>query len=769
MRWKRGWCRGPASDVKRGHLIVREDGGLTIAKSVKFNVVDPLKDMKDLLPPAVAEGLPEDMLLSSEPPTKKDLRDEVEFQARMLNEEENFDIDKVVELFRYLETLGDSDMRIRDKSAFSSWYTGAFVHGGVAGIRNNLKEFPQTTKYLTNVAKKYCGDVKFSAVALAKNAQLGLHRDSHNYKLSKNYVIPLQSFEGGALWVQNMDYEDLEGEEKTLPNGKVAYGKIYDMKKGEPVIFPPRVWHEVQPWQGERLVMLLYTPSTTKLSAEGVEHLEEAGFNVDYNSLVPDDEEDADEEPARHEVSAFSTAKAIMMVIKPGVNLGCGFVELEDIELFRGVWDDGLQCTGTTSSATSDVDSHIKKMVKKAEVQYTPNIESILDEIESRGGQLEVTHTVSLADVKGNISKWKLSALKEFNNLTVSKKAFTVKKRHELPPNCRLIRTTDVRQAFVLAKWTGEPVALEPPGIAYALELAVPGDMWYVEQALYGLRESPALWSRFRDEQLKLARWEMIINGKPMMMKLEQLISDNQVWRIIPETGPKEVFGYVLVYIDDLLIHAQEEAMYGFFKWVSMKWEVDDLDVLDFDHPIRFLGMEMHRVPDGVELAQEGFINEILRSYNHKGGRSLSQGPRETLLLTEEKERALVDADPVTVDPKDPSVKEAQRRVGELLWLMGRTRPDIQHTVSIMASRITRAPEMVNTLGRRILDYLNETKHYRLSFAGTEEENVKAVSVHTDSSFAPSGGRSHGAVAVILGNNPFQDEITYMYSVNAGV
>ena len=70
-------------------------------------------------------------------------------------------------------------------------------------------------------------------------------------------------------------------------------------------------------------------------------------------------------------------------------------MELEDIELFRGVWDDGLQCKGTTSSATSDVDSHIKKMVKKAEVQYTPNIESILDEIESRGGPLEVTHTVS--------------------------------------------------------------------------------------------------------------------------------------------------------------------------------------------------------------------------------------------------------------------------------------------------------------------------------------------------------------------------------------
>ena len=104
------------------------------------------------------------------------------------------------------------------------------------------------------------------------------------------------------------------------------------------------------------------------------------------------------------------------------------------------------------------------------------------------------------------------------------------------------IGTTDVRQAFVLAKWTGEPVAMEPPGIAFALGLAVQGDMWYVEQALYGLRESPALWSRFRDEQLKLARWTIDIQGRPTTMKLEQLVSDNQVWRILQEDGEGEVY-----------------------------------------------------------------------------------------------------------------------------------------------------------------------------------------------------------------------------------
>ena len=194
--------------------------------------------------------------------------------------------------------------------------------------------------------------------------------------------------------------------------------------------------------------------------------------------------------------------------------------------------------------------------------------------------------------------------------------------------------------------------------------------------------------------------------------------------------------------------------MHSFFRWVASRWECDALNVLDYDHPIRFLGMELHRLPEGVELAQEGFINEILRSYHHQAARSQSQGSRETLLLSEEEEKALIDAEPAKVDMKSPAVKEAQKRVGEMLWLMGRTRPDLQHTVSIMASRITRCPEMVNTVGKRLLDYLCETKHYRLAFTQSQEENIEAVSVYTDSSFAPSGGRSHGAAVVFYGNNP---------------
>ena len=165
------------------------------------------------------------------------------------------------------------------------------------------------------------------------------------------------------------------------------------------------------------------------------------------------------------------------------------------------------------------------------------------------------------------------------------KKAFTVRSRAELPPNCRIVPckgvytvkpeqggyrrktrfvacgnhvpedgatdlfatgvdatslrtmlafnakkpwkvgTTDVRQAFVLAKWLGQPVALEPPAIAYELGLAERGQVWFVEQAIYGLRESPALWSQFRDGELRLARWTGDADGEEVTMKLEQLVT----------------------------------------------------------------------------------------------------------------------------------------------------------------------------------------------------------------------------------------------------
>ncbi|CAE7551950.1 RE1 [Symbiodinium sp. KB8] len=762
-RWKKGWYKGPSMDVHRGHLISREDGGLTIAKSVKFDVFDVKneKELRDLLPPATAEGVQSEGHEDKKVIPRSELEEEIESQSRAILDQEEVTIEDILDIYYKLEKLGNTDRRMSKKSDVKSWFTGAFVHGGKAGPRSNVETFPCTSKLLVKFAKKYSDGKPFSAVGIARNSQLGLHRDVHNDQNTVNMVLPLTEFDQGGIWIQDDEVEEENCMKRITPNGKEVKGRVLELSKGTATSFDPRGWHEVQPWQGDRVVMLMYTPRTRKLSDDQVEKLKEIGleFSRDVPTLEDDLEVFDDEEED-------IKVKVKVAQIRDEVNPHIAFEEITDEDLLPGGDPHliPLEEPQRNSAVGDIVSARLQKMIKKAEVQYTPEVESVLKDLAEGGQRLQVTHTVSPQEVRRNLDLWRPSALKEFKNLTETKNALKVVQRHLLPPGCRIVPckgvytvkpdkgdpgyrrktrlvacgnhvpeeettfdlyaagldaaslrsilafssgnklwrwgVTDIRQAFVLAKWLGGPVALQPPAIAFDWGLAAPGDMWLVQQAIYGLRESPAMWSSYRDSQLMQARWKVEIEGIQVTMKLEQLVTDNQVWRIVREDGKEGTHGYLLVYIDDLLVNAPDNIMWSFFEWISKKWEVDELDVLDFGHPIKFLGTELHRVEGGVEMAQEGFVRELLRTYGHNGSRSKIQGPRETMILSDEEERALIDAEPVDNTGKEGVIKEAQRRVGELLWLMGRTRPDIQHAVSIMSSRILRCPELVNKVSR---------------------------------------------------------------------
>eukprot|EP00439_Symbiodinium_sp_Y106_P027213 s7960_g3.t1 len=313
---------------------------------------------------------------------------------------------------------------------------------------------------------------------------------------------------------------------------------------------------------------------------------------------------------------------------------------------------------------------------------------------------------------------------------------------------------TDIRQAFVLAPWIGKAVALKPPALAVEMGLAETDDYWLVKQSIYGLREAPAAWASFRDTELEAARWKAKVDGTMVELKLKQLVSDSQVWKVVRTDGENDdALGYLLVYVDDLMIMGPEGVMESFFGWLSNKWECDDLSILSEKTPIKFLGMELHLVNGGIEVSQEGFIRELLRSHNHDGSRSKTQGkflgmelhlvnggievsqegfirellrshnhdgsrsktqgPRDVLIMSPEEEAMMLEAQPANLEGKEHIVKEAQRRVGEMLWLSSRSRPDIQYATSVMSSRITRCPEAVVTIGERLLSYLNETMFER--------------------------------------------------------
>ena len=81
----------------------------------------------------------------------------------------------------------------------------------------------------------------------------------------------------------------------------------------------------------------------------------------------------------------------------------------------------------------------------------------------------------------------------------------------------------------------------------------------------------------------------------------------------------------------------------------------------------------------GIELAQDGFVRKLLRAHGHDDSKSMTQGPKETFIMSAEKEEAIFNAQPVDLSGPEQELKEAQRRVGECLCLSGRTRPDIQY------------------------------------------------------------------------------------------
>ena len=743
--------------------------------------------------------------------TKDKIAEEVEFVAKMMLEKKAFDNKDVLYLFEKLEELGDTDFRVGKR------FTGAYVHGGVAGLRNTARKFPHATKYLVEYAKAKVDGQPFTALGITRNSALGLHRDVHNVRCTKNTVIPVTKFEGGGVWVESSGTNDENLVKKEVPKKGSVQGTVLSFEGDKHISFSPNQWHEVQPWKGDRVVILLYTPRASKLTLEDVQGLEHLGFKLDPQALKEPDPEDKEELAGLlDDQDEGIEVKRAELVTRAEEDEA--FVELDDEDLFNG---NQRKIHRPALRLDPEVRVRLNKMIKKAEVQYTSNIEAILQDHIDNQKPLEVTHTVSLGEVRKALSSWAPSAKKEYVNLVENKRAFKPMKHKDLPKGCHVVpckgvftvkpdggpegfrrktrfvacgnylaegeltggefdvyaagldatslRTvlahktakptwgagvTDIRQAFVLAPWVGGPVALKPPALAVELGLAEEDDYWFVLQSIYGLRESPAAWAAYRDGQLKAARWKAEVEGALVEVKLQQLASDNQVWRIVRADDPgEEALGYLLVYIDDLMVVSTNNIMTTFFTWLSNMWECDDLSILSEEQPLKFLGMELHEVDNGIEVSQEGFIREVLRSHQHNGARAKTQGPKEMLIMSAEEEAKMLEAAPVDLEGKERYIKEAQRRVGEMLWLSSRTRPDVQYATAVMSSRVTRCPEAVVTIGDRLLDYLNETIHDRLRFANDSGETPQ-LRTYTDSSFAPSSGRSHGAIAIFYGTCP---------------
>ena len=294
----------------------------------------------------------------------------------------------------------------------------------------------------------------------------------------------------------------------------------------------------------------------------------------------------------------------------------------------------------------------------------------------------------------------------------------------------------DVKGAFLNAKIpAGKIVVVRPPAqwVKWGL---VPDDvLWTLDRAVYGLRESPALWSGERDAQLSKLRWKLYNRE----FLLERCTADSQLWKL-QSSGKNDILGMLVVYVDDFLLLAPlGDLRNALLAALNQVWTLTKEETLDGTKPLTFLGIDLTLKNNGdVLLSQEGFVNSILEKHLEKS----SKGNK------------CVQIDKLPDDPDVPSPKDLkalQGFSGEFNWLATRTRPDMSYLTSLLASAITRYCKWSFELARKILRYLIETKG--LGILISKSGDLFDLKVWTDAGYAGSSTRSQSGVIIMWGGS----------------
>ena len=106
---------------------------------------------------------------------------------------------------------------------------------------------------------------------------------------------------------------------------------------------------------------------------------------------------------------------------------------------------------------------------------------------------------------------------------------------------------------------------------------------------------------------------------------------------------------------------------------------------------MKFLGNEWH-------ISQRSYLTDLLRE---KHGLKSKKIP-----IT--KDQAVMPKDTGTTPPE--AIREAQKTVGELLWVVIRTRPDLMYCVSRLASSVRCATSAIKEAGAQSKSYLWNTR-----------------------------------------------------------
>ena len=167
----------------------------------------------------------------------------------------------------------------------------------------------------------------------------------------------------------------------------------------------------------------------------------------------------------------------------------------------------------------------------------------------------------------------------------------------------------------------------------------------------------------------------------------------------------------LLLYVDDLIITGNDQSAISLLK-ERLKQE---FEMTDLGEASSYLGIEIHRKPNGIFINQKGYIDKLLEKFN------------------------MTDCNPtcLPIDPKTHLRKNSGTRkvdpatyrslVGSLLYL-AHTRPDITYAVSCISRYMLEPEETHLQAAKKILWYLKGTASHGLLFSKTNSGTLHSYS-----------------------------------------
>ena len=167
LRWKAGVYVGPSLDVQGGHVVRFEDGSYTTTKHVRPNLVDA-NQIVDLgqyeaVVPVPTKRCRRKTTLDDEPvdPDEEvvepyDPNHPAEHYAMGLLDEESLIPDQLETLVHLLPSTSKVRRRFGEfEQEKKLWSAGAFVHGGVLGVRRATATFPISTMVFVSTSSSW--------------------------------------------------------------------------------------------------------------------------------------------------------------------------------------------------------------------------------------------------------------------------------------------------------------------------------------------------------------------------------------------------------------------------------------------------------------------------------------------------------------------------------------------------------------------------------------------------------------------------------------